>query len=256
MRLDIKCQHRFSNHFEINVDLACDVRAMAIFGPSGSGKTTMLSTMAGTFTPGIGKVYVDEQTLLDTENKIFVPPEKRSIGVTPQHSLLFEHMNVRSNLEYGMPKNRKWKQKSSLICKREIKFDDVVEILELEKLLDRTPDNLSGGEQRRIAIGRALLSQPRMLILDEPLSALDENLKMRIMEYLKKVIDHWHIPTIIITHSKAVVHALADNVIIVDNGHIIGIGSPSRVLPVKRNGCTDYGNNLIKQLSQQEYNLS
>ena len=234
MRLDIRCQHRFSEHFEINVDLSCDVRAMAIFGPSGSGKTTMLSTIAGTFTPYIGKVFLDDQTLLDTEYKVCVPGEKRSIGVTPQDSLLFEHMDVRKNLEYGMPKNRKWKRNSSIICKNEIKFDEVVEILELNKLLDRYPDKLSGGEKRRIAIGRALLSQPRMLILDEPLSALDDNLKLKILEYLKSIIEHWHIPTIIITHSKDVVHALADNVIIVNNGHIIGIGAPARILPPSR----------------------
>ena len=251
MRLDIKCQHRFSDHFEINIDLACEVRAMAIFGPSGSGKTTMLSTIAGTFSPSIGKVFLDDQTLLDTENRSCLPSEKRSIGVTPQHSMLFEHMNVCKNLEYGMPKNRKWKRKSSIICKREIKFDEVVEILELGKLLERYPANLSGGEQRRIAIGRALLSQPRMLILDEPLSALDENLRLKILVYLKRVIENWHLPTIIITHSKAVVHALADNVIIIDNGHIIGIGSPTRVLPAERNSCSFYGNELNQQLSQQ-----
>ena len=231
MRLDIKCQHSFANHFEINVDLSCYVRALALFGPSGSGKTTLLSTIAGTFSPLIGKVFLDDQTLLDTENKIYLPPEKRSIGITPQHSLLFEHMNVRKNLEYGMPKNRRWKRNSGKVCSKEISFDEVVDILELGNLLERYPENLSGGEQRRVAIGRALLCQPRMLILDEPLSALDENLKAKILEYLQRVIDHWHIPTIIITHSKAVVHALADNVIIVNNGHIAGIGSPARVLP-------------------------
>lgn len=231
MRLDLHCQHEFSDHFGINVDLSCEIRATALFGPSGSGKTTILSAIAGTFTPDKGKVVLDDHTLLDTQSKVCLPPEARSIGITPQHSLLFEHMNVQKNLEYGMPKNRKWKRQSKIICKREIEFEDVVEILELGKLLERYPENLSGGEQRRIAIGRALLSQPRMLILDEPLSALDENLRQRILEYLKKVIEHWHLPTIIITHSKAVVHSLADSVIIVNHGQIIGIGAPGRILP-------------------------
>lgn len=231
MRLDLQCHHEFSDHFSVFIDLSCEIRATALFGPSGSGKTTMLSAIAGTFTPDSGKVVLDDHVLLDTETKTCLPPEQRSIGITPQHSMLFEHMTVRKNLEYGMPKNRKWKRQSSIICKRAIEFDDVVDILELGNLLDRFPENLSGGEQRRVAIGRALLSQPRMLILDEPLSALDETLKQRILEYLKKVIDHWHLPTIIITHSKSVVHQLADSVIIVNNGQVIGIGAPERLLP-------------------------
>ncbi len=232
MLLDLRCQHEFSDHFGIDVDLSCEVRALALFGPSGSGKTTLLSAIAGTFMPRRGRVALDGQVLLDTEGGRCVPPERRSIGVTPQHSLLFEHMDVRRNLEYGMPKNRWWKRHSSLVCQREIRFDQVVEILELERLLGRFPEHLSGGEQRRVAIGRALLSQPRMLILDEPLSALDDNLKQRILDYLKRVIEHWQIPTIIITHSKAVVGALADSVIMVDGGRIIGMGAPGRMLGV------------------------
>ena len=231
MRLDLICRHIFSDKFGINVDLSCEVRAMAMFGPSGSGKTTILSTIAGIFVPDNGCVAIDRQVLFDSGKKIWLPPERRSVGVAPQHSLLFEHMKVRENLMYGMPHRRKWKRKSPLVCKQEIKFDSVVDILELELLLDRYPETLSGGERRRVAVGRAMLSQPRLLILDEPLSALDQALKQRILEYLKKVIDHWHVPTIIITHSKTVVHELADNVVIIDNGQIVNIGSPSQLLP-------------------------
>ena len=137
---------------------------------------------------------------------------------------------MRENLEFGMPKRRRWKRK--IACSKEIKFDDVVGILELDALLDRYPGTLSGGEQRRVAIGRAILSQPRLLILDEPLSALDQRLKRKILMYLKKVIDLWHIPTIIITHSKSVVHELTDSVVVLDRGRVISIGSPSFVLPV------------------------
>lgn len=215
----------------MNVDLSCEVNCMALFGPSGSGKTTILSSIAGTFTPDNARVSINKKVVLDTEQKIIVPPEKRFVGVTPQHSLLFEHMNVRKNLEFGMPKKRKWKLNFLSSNKKMILFDDVVDVLGLSRLLDRYPEKLSGGERQRIAVGRALLSQPELLILDEPLSALDESLKGKIIEYLRLVIDHWHIPTIIITHSRSVVHKLADFVVIINNGTIIDSGSPYYVLP-------------------------
>ena len=232
MRLDLKCKHKFPDGFAIDVDLSCEIRAMALFGHSGSGKTTILSAIAGTFNPGFAYVAIDKQVITDTSKKICTPIEKRSIGVTPQHSLLFEHKTVRENLEFGMPKRRKWKNKSAIVCQKNFNFDDVVNVLDLEKLLHRYPNNLSGGEQRRVAIGRAILSQPRLLILDEPLSALDNILQNRIMLYLKKVIDNFCIPTIIITHNTKVVHELADSVVIIDRGKVISIGSPCNVLPV------------------------
>lgn len=232
MRLDLICKHEFPDGFDIDIDLSCEIQAMALFGPSGSGKTTILSTIAGIFTPNIARVAIDKQTIADTEKNIWTPIEQRSIGVTPQHSLLFEHKTVRENLEFGMPKRRKWKNTSLIVYQKKIDFDDVVEVLDLKRLLHRYPNNLSGGEQRRVAIGRAILSQPRLLILDEPLSALDHILQNRIMLYLKNIIDIWRIPTIIITHNTKVVHELADSVVVMDRGRVINIGSPSNVLPV------------------------
>lgn len=231
MRLDLICKHEFPDGFTIDVDLSCEVRAMALFGPSGSGKTTILSTIAGIFIPNLARIAIDQQIISDTNKNIWTPIEKRSIGVTSQHSMLFEHKTVRQNLEFGMPKNRKWKRKASFVTKKKIEFDEVIDVLELGTLLERYPNTLSGGEQRRVAIGRAIISQPRLLILDEPLSALDHILRQRILNYLKNVIDAWDIPTIIITHSKLVVHELADSVIIIDKGRVISIGSPSSVLP-------------------------
>lgn len=232
MRLDLICKHKFPDDFAIDVDLSCEVRATALFGPSGSGKTTLLSTIGGIFTPDLGRVVIDGQIISDTRKKIWISPDKRSIGITPQHSLLFKHKTVRENLEFGTPKRRKWKRKSPMTCKVKIDFEDVVDVLELGTLLHRYPANLSGGEQRRVAIGRAILSQPRLLILDEPLSALDQMLRRRILVYLKMVIDLWHIPTIIITHSKTVACELADSVVILNNGRVINIGSPVNVLPL------------------------
>lgn len=232
MRLDLVCKHKFHDGFTIDFDLSCEVRAMALFGPSGSGKTTILSTIAGIFNPNFARVAIDKQVITDTDKKIWIPIEKRSIGVTPQHSLLFEHKTVRENLEFGMPERRRWKKTSEIVCQKKIDFDDVVNVLDLERLLQRYPNRLSGGEQRRVAIGRAILSQPRLLILDEPLSALDQTLQKRILAYLKKVIDNWNIPMIIITHNAKVVYELADSVVVIDHGRIISIGNPSNVLPV------------------------
>lgn len=232
MRLDLICKHKFPDGFDIDIDLSCEIRAIALFGPSGSGKTTILSTIAGIFNPDMARILIDKQTIVDTEKNIWIQIEKRSIGVMPQHSLLFEHKTVGENLEYGMPNRRRWKINSPIVCQKKIDFDDVVDALDLGRLLNRYPNNLSGGEQRRVAIGRAILSQPRLLILDEPLSALDQILQIRILAYLKKVIDNWNIPMIIITHNTTAVHELADSVIIIDRGRIISIGNPSSVLPV------------------------
>jgi len=232
MRLDIICKHEFLDGFDIDIDLSCEIQAMALFGPSSSGKTTILSTIAGIFTPNIARVAIDKQIISDTEEKFWTPIEQRSIGVTEQNSLLFEHKTVQENLEFGMPKRRRWKKTSRIVCQKQIDFDDVVEVLDLKRLLHRYPSNLSGGEQRRVAIGRAILSQPRLLILDEPLSALDHILQNRIMLYLKNIIDIWRIPTIIITHNTKVVHELADSVVVIDSGRVISIGSPLNVLPV------------------------
>ncbi len=232
MRLDIYCKHKFNNNFSLDIDLSCDVKAMALFGPSGSGKTSILSALSGTLTPDCGCIAIDNQTVFDSYRNLSLPPEKRAIGVSPQHSLLFEHMPVRANLQYGMPKKRKWKLLTNNNSLPQINFDDVVNVLELNNLLDRLPDKLSGGEKQRVAIGRALLSQPKLLILDEPLSALDENLKEKIIEYLQRIINHWHIPTIIITHSRYVVHKLTDFAVVMNNGQIIDTGSPAAVLPI------------------------
>ena len=232
MRLDLICKHEFPDGFDIDIDLSCQIRAMALFGPSGSGKTTILSTIAGMFNPDFVRVAIDKETIADTENNIWTPIERRAIGVTPQHSLLFENKTVRENLEFGMPKHRRWKVTSPIVCRKEIVFDDVVDILDLERLLNRYPGSLSGGEQRRVAIGRAILSQPRLLILDEPLSALDHILQNRIILYLKKVIDNFCIPTIIITHNTKLVYELVDSVVMIERGRVINIGNSSNVLPL------------------------
>ncbi len=251
MRLDIQCKHKYASGFSLDIDLSCDVNAMALFGPSGSGKTSILSAIAGALTPDMGRIRIDTQIVIDTEKKLFLSPEKRLVGICPQHSLLFENLSVKGNLEFGMPKKRKWKQLAVKAVAREILYDDVVEVLELSSLLDRYPNGLSGGERQRVAIGRALLSQPRLLILDEPLSSLDETLKARIIEYLKRVINHWHIPTIIITHSRAVVHKLSDFVVIVNNGRITDTGSPKYILP--ESGCSW---NQTAAISASSYRIS
>jgi molybdate transport system ATP-binding protein len=221
-RLSFQCAHRYPGGFALEARFETMLGVTAIVGPSGSGKTSILETIAGLLRPRSGAIEFGEQKWLDTRRGIYKKPEQRRVGLVFQDHLLFPHLNVERNLRYG----RGRRASSNSIEPRR-----VIEVLELGDLLERYPRNLSGGEKQRVALGRALLSDPQILLLDEPLAALDETLKDRILTYLERVVAEWHLPTLYVSHSAREVRRLAEQVIVLEQGRVVQQGAPADVLP-------------------------
>lgn len=216
-----ECHHAYPDGFEIDVQFVTSNLVTSIFGPSGSGKTSVLEMIAGLKRPKHGKIVLNKRPLLDTQQNIFIPLQQRHIGMVFQDHLLFPHMNIEKNLQYGQ------KRRSG---DTHISFDRVVNVLDLNPLLKRTPKTLSGGERQRVALGRAMLSAPELLLMDEPLSALDDVLKSRILAYIERVVNEWNIPTLLVSHSQLEVQRLSSWVIILDQGKVITEGTPEEAL--------------------------
>lgn len=178
------------------------------FGPSGSGKTSLLRLIAGLERPKQGAITLGEQTLLDTRQGIFVPPHRRRIGVVFQEARLFPHYRVRGNLTYGMRKPAAQR------------FAEIVELLGIEALLERMPGTLSGGEARRVAIGRALLSEPQLLLMDEPLTGLDGARKEELLRYITRLTQQVDIPVIYVSHDAEEITAIADHLVVMKAGQV------------------------------------
>lgn len=220
--LEFECQHRYRGGFGLDLRVNLGAHFAALFGPSGSGKTSILSMIAGLTSPQQGRICVGGKTLLDTAAGRCLPPEARNVGVVFQDSLLFPHLTVESNLRYG----EHWRKRK----RRSLDFKRVVKVLEIADLLERRPKSLSGGEQQRVGLGRALLSGPELLLMDEPLASLDAPLKDRILAYLERVVSEWRIPTLFVTHAQAEVRRAADWVILIENGRLLADGTPEEVL--------------------------
>jgi molybdate transport system ATP-binding protein len=184
-----------------------------ICGPSGSGKSTLLALLAGLLRPRQGSLRFNETLLVDTQRQVFTPTWLRHFGLVFQDGLLFPHLSVRGNLLYGWQRLR--------TDERRLTLDTVLELLEIGPLQARRPAQLSGGERQRVALGRALLYSPRMLLLDEPLSSLDDRLKQQILPFLKRVKEETRIPMIYVTHARAEVDYLADRVLLMEQGTLV-----------------------------------
>jgi molybdate transport system ATP-binding protein len=221
-RLEFHASHRYPGGFAFDVAFDTSAQATALFGPSGSGKTSVLNVIAGLLHPRSGTIRWGEQTWLDTQAGVDVKAERRHVGFVFQDHLLFPHLSVERNLRYG---RRRRRARSSAI-----ETARVIEVLELGDLLARYPRNLSGGEKQRVALGRSLLSGPELLLMDEPLAALDEGLKDRILTYLERVVAEWRVPTIYVSHNAAEVRRLADRVIMLEQGRVTQCGPPAEVL--------------------------
>jgi molybdate transport system ATP-binding protein len=194
----------------------------ALFGPSGSGKSTVVNAIAGLLRPEAGHVRLGARTFFDSARRIDVPVHLRRIGYVFQDARLFPHMRVRDNLLYGFHR--------APSDERHIEFAHVVELLGIGNLLDRRPHALSGGERQRIALGRALLAQPRLLLMDEPLAALDPGRKAEILPYFERLRDDIGIPMIYVSHSIEEVVRLADTVVVLDHGHVTAAGDVADIM--------------------------
>lgn len=217
--LSFDCRHRYASGFTLAATWETSARVTALFGPSGSGKSTMLSIIAGWVRPDAGRVVQGARVLVDTAEGVVAPPQARRVGMVFQDDLLFPHLSVIGNLRYGLRRRRR-------DSRRAIRLERVVEVLELRELLDRRPRSLSGGERQRVALGRALLAGPEILLMDEPLAALDEELKMRILAYLERVVDEWNLSAIYVSHGRQEVKRLADWVVLLERGRVAGAGKP------------------------------
>jgi molybdate transport system ATP-binding protein len=198
--------------FVLEVRETLDGGITALFGPSGSGKTTTLDAIAGLRTPRGGSIRVGSRVLFDAQRSVELPPHQRHVGYVPQDPALFPHMNVRRNVLYG----RRPGQKLELMT--------VVRMLEVGDLLERRVPELSGGERQRVALARALMSAPDLLLLDEPLAAVDVERRRRILPYLLRVRDELGVPVIYVSHDRVEVDQLADRVLILDAGRVVARG--------------------------------
>lgn len=201
MELQVKVRKRWPG-FSLESEFVARGSRLGLFGASGSGKSTLVRLLAGLQTPDAGSITLDGETLFDQERKINLAPKQRRIGVVFQQPHLFPHLTVRNNLAYGYDR-----------CpagERKIAREELLTILQLTPLLSRPVQHLSGGEQQRVAIGRAVLANPRLLLLDESLSALDEQLKWRIIDYLRSVCAAFAIPYLFISHSPWELERMTD----------------------------------------------
>jgi molybdate transport system ATP-binding protein len=195
--------------FSLQLALRSEARALALFGDSGCGKTSTLHAIAGLLKPARGRIALDGRVLFDSRWRADVPVAQRHLGVVFQDVRLFPHLSVRDNLRYGAPRSRDVAQ-----------FDAAVQLLGLASLLKRKPDQLSGGQARRVAIGRALLSQPAALLLDEPLSNLHREARAEVLEHLRELKRELALTTILVSHQADEVLALADAVALLDDGRL------------------------------------
>jgi len=208
--------------FVLRARFTADAPVVGLFGRSGAGKSTLVNAIAGVTTPRRGHVRVDDVVLFDSERGIDLSPQERRIGYVFQDALLFPHLSVEANLLYG--------HHLRAPAVRFIEPSHVIDVLGLARLLDRKPGALSGGEKQRVAIGRALLAQPRILLLDEPLASLDVPRRMEILDYIERLRDEFHIPIVYVSHSVAEITRLADTLVVLSAGECVGVGAVDDVM--------------------------
>lgn len=225
--IDLQRIHK-NNHgdFSLNIKCQIDSPVTGLFGPSGAGKSTLLGMIAGLIQPHSGHLILDGVCLYDSKRGINIPLHKRNIGVVFQDSHLFPHLNIEDNLKYGF---KLVPQKS-----RRISFMKTIELLEIGHLLSQKPHQLSGGEKQRVALGRALLTSPSLLLLDEPLAALDARLKQQILPFLRRIKNEIQIPMVYVSHAIDEILYLTPEVAMVENGKLLALGPFNEIVHQQR----------------------
>ena len=213
LRVDISKQ---LGKFSIEAAFTSEGRVTGLFGASGAGKTSLVNMIAGLLRPDRGVIALDGETLDDAAAGVHVPPHCRRIGYVFQDARLFPHLNVRQNLDYGRRMNR--------LVDDPAQRKRVTDLLDVGNLLDRRPGQLSGGERQRVALGRALLSKPRLLLMDEPLGSLDEGRKVEILPYLVRLRDEAGIPMVYVSHDAAELRQLATQIVMLKRGRVTALG--------------------------------
>lgn len=213
LRVDVE---KRLGEFSLSASFASEGRVTGLFGASGAGKSSLINMIAGLLRPDRGTIVIDGETVDDTAAGIHVPTWRRRIGYVFQDARLFPHLNVAQNLDYGRRMNR--------LAADPAQHTRVVDLLDIGALLDRRPGKLSGGERQRVALGRALLSKPRLLLLDEPLGALDEARKLEILPYLVRLRDEANVPMVYVSHDVAELRQLATQIVMLKQGRVTSFG--------------------------------
>ncbi len=244
--------------FLLQVNAEVSGERIGIFGPSGSGKSTLMHLISGLLQPDRGEIYLNNECLFSSAKGVNRSPERRRIAIVFQQAMLFPHLSVKANLLYGYRRCR--------TENRRIRPDTLINLLKLQPLLQRGVENLSGGEKQRVALGRAILANPRLLLMDEPLSALDDALRFQIIPYLRSVSEEFRIPYLFISHSMTEMQLMTDHILEIENGRCIDETTPDQLArkrmaqspkgylnllslaaPVKQHGLFAYqwGNNTL-----------
>ncbi len=220
MKLRIDIEKKLGD-FSLKVNTEISGERVGIFGASGSGKSTLTHLIAGLIKPDAGEIYLDDTCLFSSRKKIDLSPEKRRISIVFQQATLFPHLGVKQNLLYGYKRCRP--------AERRIEPEAIIGVLNLGHLVGRGVNKLSGGEKQRVALGRAVLANPRLLVMDEPLSALDDSLRYQIIPYLRSVSAEFGIPCLFISHSITEMQLMTERVLVVKNGRLAGISTPDQL---------------------------
>ena len=213
LELDIEKQ---LGRFDLKLKFESTARVIGLFGPSGSGKSAIVDMIAGLVAPDRGRIQCGGRLLFDSVAKLDVPPHRRRVGYVFQDGRLFPHLDVRANLDYG--------RRMSRASRDHREWDRVVAMLELRYLLERRPATLSAGERQRVALGRALLMRPQLLLLDEPLASLDAPRKAEIMPYLERLRDETDVPMVYVSHHAGELRRIATHVVRIDSGRLVALG--------------------------------
>jgi molybdate transport system ATP-binding protein len=222
--LEVAIEHRLGG-FVLDVRFTSGAGITALFGRSGAGKTSVINAIAGLIRPRRGRIVIDGTALVDTEAGVWVPVHRRRIGYVFQEGRLFPHLTVRQNLLFG-----RWLAPRRAGGRERARFDEVVELLAIGPLLARRPGRLSGGESQRVAIGRALLAGPRLLLMDEPLASLDAARKDEILPYLERLRDHGKVPVVYVSHAASEVARLATTIVLIADGRVQAVGPVTEIM--------------------------